>query len=117
MTTESTSSNHAARRPLRIPHWSSAAGMKTESGPGATNITAVTIVYPVMLRTCCPNDRAGIATGSSCCRDVSIIYVCGSVSRERKHGRDAGALDRVLELALMQRARSGDTARKDLPPL
>src|SRR5712691_6957882 len=70
-----------------------------------------------MLGTCCPNERAGSATGSSCCRDVSVIYVSVSVGRERKHGRDAGALDRVLELALMQRARSGDTARKDLPPL
>src|SRR5258706_10097186 len=70
-----------------------------------------------MLRTCFPNDRAGIATGSSCCRDVSIIYVWLLVGRERKHGRDAGALDRVLEFALMQRTGSGDAARKDLPAL
>src|ERR1700692_3026570 len=70
-----------------------------------------------MLRTCFPNDRAGIATGWSCCRDVSVIYVLVSVGRERKHGRDAGAPDRVLEPGLMQLARSGETTRKDLPPL
>src|SRR5882757_4655795 len=70
-----------------------------------------------MLRTCFPIERAGIATGSSCCRDVSIIYVWLLIGRERKHGRDAGALDRVLELALVQRARSGDAARKNLAAL
>src|SRR5436305_10361277 len=40
-----------------------------------------------------------------------------SVRRERKHGRDAGALDRVLQFALMQRARAGDAARKNLAAL
>ena len=34
-----TSSSHAARRPMRIPQWSSDAGMKTNSGD--TNISAV----------------------------------------------------------------------------
>src|SRR6185369_10298193 len=40
-----------------------------------------------------------------------------SVGRERQQRGDARALDRVLELALMQRAGAGDAARKDLPAL
>src|ERR1044072_80040 len=40
-----------------------------------------------------------------------------SVRGEREQRRDARALDRVLELALVQRAGSGDAARQDLPAL
>src|SRR5947207_5537964 len=39
------------------------------------------------------------------------------IRREREERGDARALDRVLQLALMQRAGSGDAARKDLAPL
>src|ERR1041385_7186695 len=40
-----------------------------------------------------------------------------SIRGERKQRRDARALDRVLKLALMQRAGPGDAARQDLPAL
>src|ERR1051325_9573351 len=39
------------------------------------------------------------------------------VSRERQQRDDARALDRALQLALMQRARAGDAARKNLAAL
>src|SRR5438128_12347158 len=40
-----------------------------------------------------------------------------SVSGERKQRGDAGALDRILQLALMQRARSRNAARQNLSAL
>src|ERR1043165_2660042 len=61
--------------------------------------------FPVGLR--------GTATGSLC-TDDSVIEL---VRRERQQRGDARALDRVLQLPLVQRARPGDAARKDLPAL
>src|ERR1043165_3443617 len=61
--------------------------------------------FPVGLR--------GTATGSLC-TDDSVIEL---VRRERQQRGDARALDRVLQLPLVQRARPGDAPRKDLPAL
>src|SRR2546423_10445571 len=57
--------------------------------------------------------RPGITSSGSVC-GTEIIDLVG---RERQERGDTGAFDGVLQLPLVQRARSGDAARKDLPAL
>src|ERR1051325_3158051 len=102
---------HAARRPLRAPQWNSTAGRNTASGATTSSVTASTMCA-AMLSTRLPTGRIGGASGS--CERVSVKR---SVRGERKQRGDARALDRVLQLALMQRAGAGDAARQDLPAL
>ena len=84
--------------------------LRASEGLGASPATTFRrVLFPLSL--------TGVATGSSCCSDVSVIRMMESIGCKRQHRGDAGAFDRVLELALMQRASAGDAARKDLPAL
>src|SRR5260370_16077675 len=104
---------HAPRRPLRTPQCSSTAGVKPNSG--VSSIRAAKIPYPARLRTTLPNSR-GAATATGSLWSVSVIGI-RLIGRERPKRHGAGALDGVLQLALMQRAGAGDAAGKDLAAL
>src|SRR5437867_4488081 len=47
---------------------------------------------------------------------LRTIFMWPSVRREWKQRNHAPALDRLLQLPLVRRARSRDASRKDLPP-
>src|SRR5512140_567883 len=103
---------HAARRPLRMAQWNSAAGANTSSGE--TSMSAAATPYPATLRAIRANGRS-VSGMSLCGRDDSnIVRLVGG---EGQQGCRARAFDGVLELALVKCAGAGDAARKDLAAL
>src|SRR5471030_1443693 len=102
----------AARRPLRKAQFKRAAGTKGTSGE--MNMNAVDRAYAATLKAIRPLERTG--GGSAALRSL-IPTVIGSIGGERNEGDGAGALDRVLQLPLMERTSAGDAARQDLATL